>query len=155
MNQIPSITTTSLKAATLKKEYSVTLKASGTAPLTWTATGLPKGLSIAKATGVISGKPTKSGTFSVKITAKNGIGSSQKTLKLKVNKTDASTSSDSLDDYEDGSEREKSGTSSGTTGESVSSLPESSLSTPTQTEGYMIAYLHLLWSNFCRQSRNI
>ena len=56
-------------------------------------------------------------------------------------KTASSTSSDSFDDYKDEAEWDESGTSSGTTGESVSSLPESSPSTPTQTEGYMIAYV--------------
>ena len=80
----PSITTKALKNAALKKSYSVTLKASGTTPVTWTATGLPKGLSIAKGSNVISGTPTKSGSFDVKITAKNSHGSSTKTLSLFV-----------------------------------------------------------------------
>ena len=80
----PSITTKALKNAALKKSYSVTLKASGTTPVTWTATGLPKGLSIAKGSNVISGTPTKSGSFDVKITAKNSHGSNTKTLSLFV-----------------------------------------------------------------------
>ena len=80
----PSIATSSLKNATLNKSYSVTLKASGTTPITWTATGLPKGLSIAKGSNVISGTPTKSGSFDVKITAKNSHGSNTKTLSLFV-----------------------------------------------------------------------
>lgn len=41
------------------------------APVTYTATNLPKGLSIAKATGIISGRPTEAGTKHVIIKAIN------------------------------------------------------------------------------------
>jgi hypothetical protein len=37
--------------------------------ITWSATGLPAGLSIARSNGTISGKPTASGTFAVTVTA--------------------------------------------------------------------------------------
>jgi hypothetical protein len=48
---------------------SLTLSASGgTTPYTWTATGLPTGLSISSG-GVISGTPTTVGTYSVTVTA--------------------------------------------------------------------------------------
>ena len=42
-------------------------------PLTFSATGLPTGLSIATATGVISGTPTTAGTYSVTVTATDTI----------------------------------------------------------------------------------
>jgi Zn-dependent metalloprotease len=41
----------------------------GTAPYTWTATGLPAGLSINSGTGTISGTPTTANTYSVTVTA--------------------------------------------------------------------------------------
>ncbi|MFL6118488.1 FG-GAP-like repeat-containing protein [Actinophytocola sp.] len=42
--------------------------AGGTAPYTWTATGLPPGLTINAATGLILGTPTAAGTFTVTVT---------------------------------------------------------------------------------------
>ncbi|MBQ7593922.1 MAG: putative Ig domain-containing protein [Synergistaceae bacterium] len=72
----PKITGT-LKNGTVKKSYSVTLKASGgTASYTWTKSSgtLPTGLKLNKTSGKISGTPTKAGkfTFKVKVTDKNG-----------------------------------------------------------------------------------
>ncbi|MGA5304069.1 putative Ig domain-containing protein [Nucisporomicrobium flavum] len=42
--------------------------AGGTLPLTWSATGLPAGLTMTAATGLISGTPTTAGTSSVTVT---------------------------------------------------------------------------------------
>ncbi|MEV1092816.1 putative Ig domain-containing protein [Streptomyces microflavus] len=46
----------------------------GTAPYTWNATGLPAGLTIASATGTISGTPTTAGTSKVTVTATDKVG---------------------------------------------------------------------------------
>jgi hypothetical protein len=47
--------------------------------LTYAATGLPLGLSINPSTGLISGTPTTSGTYSVIVTAKDASGPSDQT----------------------------------------------------------------------------
>ncbi|WP_174248670.1 putative Ig domain-containing protein [Streptomyces hundungensis] len=48
--------------------------AGGTAPYTWSATGLPTGLSIDTATGTVSGTPTTAGTYRPTLTAKDTTG---------------------------------------------------------------------------------
>ena len=81
----PSITTTSLKAGTLNKSYSDTLKASGTKKITWSVTGtLPAGLSFNANNGALKGKPTQEGSYTLTFTATNDIGTDSKTLTLTV-----------------------------------------------------------------------
>jgi hypothetical protein len=53
----------------------VALTASGgPAPYTWSATGLPAGLSIGSSNGVITGAPTTAGTYNVSVTARASTG---------------------------------------------------------------------------------
>lgn len=59
---------------------------------TVTVAGLPKGLKYSG--GVISGKATKTGTYSVKFTAKNAAGTKTKTIKIIVNNPGFSVSVD-------------------------------------------------------------
>jgi hypothetical protein len=62
------------QTGTVGTAVSLQLSASGgTAPYTWTATGLPTGLSISSG-GLITGTPTGTGTFSVTATAKDSTG---------------------------------------------------------------------------------
>lgn len=69
----PAIETATLPEATRGAVYSFAVVATGTAPLTFSASGLPSGLRIASATGIISGTPTRAGTSTVTITVQNGI----------------------------------------------------------------------------------
>ncbi|HYE89864.1 MAG TPA: autotransporter domain-containing protein, partial [Terriglobales bacterium] len=54
-------------------------------PTTFGATGLPAGLSVNAANGVISGTPASSGTFNVAISATNTTGTANATLQIVVN----------------------------------------------------------------------
>ena len=66
-----SVTTTALAAATESVAYSASLVATGgTPPYTWTASGLPAGLTCS-ATGLVSGTPTVNGNFTIGVTAKD------------------------------------------------------------------------------------
>ena len=68
----PTITSAAPPAAgTVGAAYNFTVTATGTAPITFTAPGLPGGLAISGA-GMISGTPTTAGTFNGTTTAANG-----------------------------------------------------------------------------------
>jgi subtilase family serine protease len=72
-----TLTTTSLPAGKMAKAYSAKVVASkGEAPYTWAITSgaLPKGLSLAETTGVISGTPTVRGTFAFSIRVSDDAG---------------------------------------------------------------------------------
>jgi subtilase family serine protease len=68
------------KSSAVGASTSLTLTASGgTSPYTWSATGLPPGLTLAGSTGVISGTTTTAGTYSVTVTAKDASGATGST----------------------------------------------------------------------------
>lgn len=69
----PVITSGVPPAGTAGVLYSFTVVAAGTGPLTFSATGLPTGLSIDPVTGIISGTPTTGGSFPTVITVSNGV----------------------------------------------------------------------------------
>jgi len=80
------ITTTSLPGATVGASYSATLAATGgTAPFTWSAAGVPAGLSLNPQTGEISGTPASAGTASLRVSvgSANGL-TAQATISLAV-----------------------------------------------------------------------
>ncbi|MFD9736570.1 M4 family metallopeptidase [Umezawaea sp. NPDC059074] len=65
-----TVTNPGNQSTTVGSAVSLPLSASGgTAPYTWSATGLPAGLSISSSTGTISGTATTAGTSSVTVTA--------------------------------------------------------------------------------------
>jgi len=69
--------------ATVGVPFSFTIAASGL-PTSYSASGLPPGLSLNSATGAISGTPTTSGNFLVTLGATNSTGSGTTTLALTV-----------------------------------------------------------------------
>jgi hypothetical protein len=61
-----------------------TVSATGQAPLTFTATSLPAGLSISASTGTISGTTPAAGTYPVSVTVTNSAGTATATLTVKA-----------------------------------------------------------------------
>ena len=55
----------------------------GTAPIKWIASGLPKGLTLS-ASGLLSGTPTKAGTYNMNLKATNSGGSTSARVTIKV-----------------------------------------------------------------------
>jgi DNA-binding beta-propeller fold protein YncE len=83
---VPSITTSSLPAATVGTPYSATVTATGTGPITFTVSSgaLPGGLVLGSSTGVVSGTPTSAGSATFTLTATNSAGTNSKTYTVAV-----------------------------------------------------------------------
>ena len=78
----PAITTSSLPDGKRGEAYSYTLTASGAKPITWSASGLPEGLSLSDST--ITGTPLNAGNYTIYVTARNAAGSDSRTLSLRI-----------------------------------------------------------------------
>lgn len=80
---VPAITSTLTTTSQIGQTFSYTITANQN-PTSFSAIGLPSGLSVNTATGLVSGTPTASGRFSVTISATNASGSSASVLQLTV-----------------------------------------------------------------------
>jgi len=79
LNSVPVISSLDTLKGALNVPFSKVITASND-PITFSATGLPAGLTINQYTGLISGKPTVTGTFTVTISASNFTGTSTKNV---------------------------------------------------------------------------
>jgi hypothetical protein len=76
-----AVTAPGNQTGTAGTSATLTLKATGgSGTYTWSATGLPAGLSLSASTGVVSGTPTAAGTATVKVTATSGTSSASATF---------------------------------------------------------------------------
>ncbi len=87
--QAPVVTSAS-SVAVLGQPFTYQIAATGS-PASFAATGLPGGLTLNPATGLISGTPMATGSFSVGLSATNSGGTGTATLALMVNATAAVT----------------------------------------------------------------
>ena len=81
----PAITSPLTASGTVGVAFSYQITATNN-PTSFTATGLPPGLSVNTTTGVISGIPTKPGGFTVTLSATNTAGTGSANLGLKIAK---------------------------------------------------------------------
>lgn len=78
VNQVPVITPPAFGAPNkVVAEAFTTLPVASNLPYKWTVTGLPLGVTFNSATGQLSGRPQKSGSFNLTFTATNAVGASQ------------------------------------------------------------------------------
>ena len=94
-NAAPSITSSVSASATTNSPFSYTITATNN-PSSFNATGLPAGLSVNTATGVISGTPTAAGTSSIGLRATNAAGTGTATLTLTINAANTPVITNSL-----------------------------------------------------------
>jgi hypothetical protein len=76
-----------LVGATPGKPFLFAIPASGSAPLTYSATGLPSGLSLAASSGIISGTAPAAGSYAVTVTVTNSSGSATGSLTIAAGNT--------------------------------------------------------------------
>ncbi|MBA4389141.1 MAG: hypothetical protein C0404_14305 [Verrucomicrobia bacterium] len=82
-NASPAVVSALAAGAEIGKPFSYVIQAAGSAPITFSASGLPSGLTF-NGTNTISGTPNTAGTNNITITATNPFGTDTKTLVLTV-----------------------------------------------------------------------
>ncbi len=86
----PIITSPGAAVGVMGSPFATYLIAATGVPTSYSATGLPTGLTLNPLTGAINGTPTVSGIFVVTLTATNGAGSTSSTLTITIAPTPAS-----------------------------------------------------------------
>lgn len=81
---IPQINNPRVYGATPGADFLWSVMATGTAPLTYEAEGLPEGLTIDKTTGIITGKVMEKGDYQVKLKAQNASGADSCKVTIKI-----------------------------------------------------------------------
>ena len=74
----PRINGPKVYGARPKADFIYRIPTTGVRPITFSATGLPKGLKLDKEKGIITGKVKKAGTYHVTLKAENALGSYEK-----------------------------------------------------------------------------
>lgn len=87
----PRINSAKLVGATPNNPFLYTIVATGQRPMSFSASTLPKGLSLDRQTGIITGKVSERGTYVTMLTAKNALGGATKQLTIKIGDTIALT----------------------------------------------------------------
>lgn len=87
----PKINSPAIFGATPGNPFLYTILATGEKPIHYTASGLPKGVKLDPATGIISGVLKERGTYTATLQAKNKLGVAAKTLRIKIGDTIALT----------------------------------------------------------------
>ncbi len=80
----PAITSSTTASGTANSSFTYQITATNS-PTSFGATGLPAGLSVNSASGLISGTPTGAGTSSISLSASNSAGTGKATLALIIN----------------------------------------------------------------------
>ncbi len=80
---MPVITSTGTMVGTVGAAFSYPITATNS-PTSYSANGLPPGLSVNSNSGVISGTPTTAGVYSVGLSATNGVGTGTGTLTITI-----------------------------------------------------------------------